>query len=193
MEKKIIVDSDGVIRDFVGACEKRYNRKFDWSGQRDVREHLGFTDLQWKEELENFKFWAEMKPTKEAKPLLDLLKSLFRLDQIYIVTSAQQTPCAISGCAAWYKKYLPRFQDRIIYCKDKHLLANLNTILIDDFQKICSSFMRAGGWALLFPRPWNNLSGVANPLQKVKIELELILKINKEPKDAEEGILTLSS
>ena len=52
MAKKIFLDSDGVIRDFVKACEKRYKRTFSWEGQRDVREHLGFTDIQWKEELE---------------------------------------------------------------------------------------------------------------------------------------------
>lgn len=193
MEKKIFIDSDGVLRDFVGACEKRYKRQFNFSENKNIQELLGFDGEQWESELDNFKFWADMKPTVDAKDLMKLLKTYFYAEQIYIITSAQQTPCAISGCTSWYKKYLPSFKDRIIYAKDKSLFAKPNHILIDDFQKEYSNFSKAGGWAILFPRPWNMYKMTVHPLAKVQVELELILYSNREIDDGEERILTLSS
>lgn len=191
---KIFIDSDGVIRDFVGTCEKRYQRTFNWTNQTDVRDILGFSRKDWGKELDSLS-WDKMTPTEEAFDLFQLLKKYFEFSQVFIVTSVPLSRSCLGKCADWYLTYLPEYvkSNKVIFCPDKSLLASRFSILLDDHEKTCRRFSRAGGWSILFPRPWNSLGKIYNPLGYIDYELKKILNKSLEETDGEIGVPTFST
>ena len=177
MAKKILIDTDGVLRDFVGSCEEKYQTKLDFAQSRSMRKLLGKTSEQIVNDLDDARFWMEMKVTKEADPIIHMAEKHFKKEDIYIVSASYQTPKILAGCIWWYKKHFPDFYDRkkIIFINEKHLLANLRTILLDDHAETCKAFSSRSGWTILFPRPWNIAYQTLYPVDRVENELTMIL------------------
>ena len=177
MAKKILIDTDGVLRDFVSGCEEKYECKFDFSTTRSVQKLLGKTHDDFIKELDDCRFWMEMKVTKEASAIIKMCQRYFDKKDIYIVSASYQTPKILAGCIWWYKQHFPSFyiNKKIIFINEKHLLANLNTILLDDHNDACKAFSNRSGWTILMPRPWNSAYQTLYPVDRVENELTMIL------------------
>ena len=97
-------------------------------------------------------FWRDLQPYPTA---LNFVKCLERgLYDIYLMTAHADPDCAAAK-VAWIEEHLPKYWDRVLIGHPKHLAANPQATLIDDCTKNCEDFTRAGGTAILCPRPWN--------------------------------------
>lgn len=110
-------------------------------------------------------FWANLDWTAEGKLLLaNLRDAVVSDDRILIVSS----PCDTEGCCdgkrEWVRRELgPEWVKRLVLTQSKHLLASPTKLLIDDHGDNCSKFTRAGGHAILVPRPWNQAKPLCEP------------------------------
>jgi hypothetical protein len=176
--------------------ERKCNREFDFSIEKSIQALLGMSNEEFEAELDCFSFWASLLPTTDAKQIFEIVNRYFQRENVYLISSSQQTPNAMCGCLAWYKKYTPVFyrEGRIIFCKNKFLLSDPGKILIDDHLKTCQAFGSKGGWTVLMSRPWNIYNKVVNPLEKLDLELKMILHIHEEEAlDGQERIPTTSA
>lgn len=152
---RLFLDLDGVIVDFAQGCIDWYNLDCNvkdftkWS--KIFKYFTGYEKDFW-EGLTD-KFWVELKFTKEAKEILELLKDV----KPCILTSPGHT--GAGGKQQWIRKNLPDyFKDgRYLIGPAKHYLATSDSLLIDDSQENCRKFEEAGGYSILIPRPWNDL------------------------------------
>jgi 5'(3')-deoxyribonucleotidase len=174
MVQKILLDTDGVLRDFIGALGTKYNTVFDWSSKKSAIEQAGISSLSLREEMDSFYFWKDMPVTPYAEQILQIVREYFRDEQIWLVSSSYLFPNCVSGCFCWYEKHFPKFlaQGRVILIQDKSLLANINTVLIDDHRKVISNFRKGGGWGVLCPQPWN---GQTFSIYHISNQLELVM------------------
>ncbi len=71
------------------------------------------------------------------------------------------------------------FRDWIFCPKDKHLLCKgRQSILIDDNDKNCRDWELAGGYAILFPQPWNaNRDYCDDPMGHVRLRMKYFEEI----------------
>ena len=152
------LDMDGVLVDFVGGIESRFGVNLQaWpDGFYDIREVVQCR-LNRKVTPRDFwalghAFWANLHPTRECKPLIDALEGC----ETYLLTSPTLEPECASGKMAWIKYHLPQFMRKVIITPQKHLLANSNSVLIDDSDANCQKFISHGGIAICLSRPWNN-------------------------------------
>jgi len=189
MAKKILIDTDGVLRDFVGSCEEKYQTTLDFTVSKSVQKLLGKTHDDFIKDLDDCRFWMDMKVTKEAQPIIHMCQKYFKESDIYLISASYQTPRILAGCIWWYKKYFPDFYTRkkIVFCNEKHLLANIGTILLDDHDETCKAFSNRGGWTILMPRPWNHAYRTLFPVSRVEDELTMILNV-KEVADGQERV-----
>ncbi len=112
--------------------------------------------------------------------VFQILKDFNLYDKTILCTKGVFRPQAHSGRLRWIRNYCPDFYQRkaFISIQDKSLLAKKDKILIDDYDKNCSKFMKAGGWAICFMADWNPLSR-GNPIETLKMDLERILIYGK--------------
>lgn len=195
MEKTLLIDTDGVIRDFVGGMEERCKRQFDFSTEKSIQALMAWTNEEFEAQLDCFQFWAELKPTEDAKQILEIAHKYFKKEKIFLISSSQQTPNAMCGCLAWYKKYTPVFyrEKRIIFAHDKSLVSSPDKVLLDDHYKTCRAFGARGGWTVLMPRPWNMYSKVVDPLGKTELEIRMILHhYEEDPVNGQERVSSIS-
>jgi len=83
-------------------------------------------------------------------------------------------PESYTGKALWVQKHLPEYSKRLIVTPvPKSEFAHRDILLIDDKDENVEGFVKAGGNAILVPRPWNELHGWAGETyQVVKNSLE---------------------
>lgn len=162
---QIYLDMDGVLTDLA-------THIFQWHGvpypnpwpkmEYNIAEVMG-KDC-W--DLPTF-FWSTMPKTKEFDAILRLLRN----NKITICTCPTDHHSA-SGKLTWLKRNYPEGYDDFIICRDKSHLASRNVLLIDDCDEKVIKFRKAGGRAILFPRPWNSGYGITDPITKVKEQLK---------------------
>jgi 5'(3')-deoxyribonucleotidase len=152
----IYVDMDGVLCDFAGAALHVHGRPEimdNWPPLAwDMHALIGCTEAEFwhKIDARGFAFWANLKPYQWFVDLLGIIAEPF-----VISTSPSHSHHSSSGKVAWVQMHLgAKFRDYMIGCH-KHLLANRDSILIDDNDANCEKFERHGGRAILFPQPWN--------------------------------------
>ncbi len=71
----------------------------------------------------------------------------------YICTTPRFSKSCLAGKYGWLKHHLGKFD--LIMARDKFRLAHQNALLIDDNDRNCTKFHKAGGQTILFPQPWN--------------------------------------
>lgn len=155
----LIMDLDGVFADFTSAAcavhdkyatnTSKWNFFLDWKITVDQ-----FWD---KIHAEGDNFYGEMVlPYPWAK---ELLLEVQKTDEYIIMTSPSSNPYGYSGKKIWIDKYLqPLVLDpiRLVVGSEKHLLANPNICLVDDYDENIKSFHEAGGFTVTFPQLWNS-------------------------------------
>jgi len=110
------------------------------------------------------KQWALM-PLSDFFPwLLKTCAHLVGRKNIYIVTASidipTQAPDYMVGKLEWIYAHFPLWMhQQYVITRHKYLLAQPDTLLIDDHPGHIDAFIKSGGQGLLVPRPWNVHAG----------------------------------
>jgi len=100
-------------------------------------------------------FWANLPRTPEFDKYINMLDKWNPI----ICTSPTKFEGCTEGKIKWIEWNLPRYwaRGRFIITPKKHLIAQPDTLLIDDYDQNCVEWERAGGVSILVPRPWNGM------------------------------------
>lgn len=160
--RRLFLDMDGVITDFMGAAMKHYNIPQDtvftkgvWDTTPKMAEIKGITVNQFWRGL-TVDFWAKMPRTQFAGLMLQITKEYFGTNVCLLTSPADEI--SAHGKMLWIKEYLPEFYRDGRFClnRNKRFLASKDALLIDDRDKNIDEFRGAGGKAILYPTPFNS-------------------------------------
>jgi 5'(3')-deoxyribonucleotidase len=172
---KIFLDLDGVVVNFVGPAMAYNGAWVDESNFPDgcgwdvvkavniIRSEKGLPELDKRVFWNSFgyDFWRNLPLYPGAKAFVQALRAH---GEVYFATS----PTLSSSCVAAKFDHIchefPELKRKIIISADKSVLANGNSLLIDDRDRNCEKFREAGGEAILVPRPWNDKGYHPDPL-----------------------------
>lgn len=156
-----LLDMDGVLCDFVGAMCKAHDKEDPF--KRAI--NLGKYDMakMWKMEEKTFwkpanfvDFWASMDKMSDAGDLVKFVENKFGKENVAILTAPSEHSNSIIGKMKWIANNYPQFKRRVILTPAKDFLAHHGNVLIDDRDENVDNFKKAGGRAVLMPRPWNS-------------------------------------
>lgn len=166
MEKpKILLDMDGVLSDFFTSAVKNLNQA---TGKNiTIPEYVSYNtfDMEkiWGISVEDFwkfadnseTFWEDISPYPWYKEIYSYLTNF---GEVTLATSPapHNVSCATQK-AKWVKKYLGLDNHSMMIGSRKYLMANPNTILVDDYHKNIEKFSNAGGKTCLIRSNWNTL------------------------------------
>jgi hypothetical protein len=158
MRVTIFFDLDGVLCDFVSGALAVHNATLaiedaDWGFPSKIG-FSGVDDPKFWAPL-GFDFWAGLAPYPDGFCLLRAAERLVGKDRIGLLTSPCETAGCVDGKRAWVAKHLPEYTRRLFVGAAKELFAGPNKVLVDDSDVNCEKFMKAGGFVLTPPRPWN--------------------------------------
>lgn len=172
---RIYIDLDGVLSDFVGGVLNLFHKSLDtWPpGEYRIWKAIGLKNDNefWKEvDRLGHDFWASLEPYPWRDKLFDACEAIADTG---ILTSPSLDSASASGKQEWIQNWKGReFRDFGI-CPGKDLFAHAGAVLIDDSDKNCEDFTKAGGRSILFPRRWNSdFKYEAQALEMVLTELE---------------------
>lgn len=153
----IVLDMDGVIADFEGGLRNWYKTDAATPHSWEINyAQYGMTKETFWDGLTH-RFWATLPRTEFFEMVLQTIQPL---PWILATQNPSHTNTVevFSGKAEWIKYNLPRIwkEKRFFIGPDKSFLAAPNRILIDDHEEgNCARWRKAGGPAIVFPRPWN--------------------------------------
>lgn len=108
--------------------------------------------------------WYNVPPGVDFRAILDWAKNYVGWENTFIVTSPTLCPHSASGKMQWIQRDLPPVLHRnFAITSQKHLLANANTLLLDDNEENVKRFNAHGGHGVLMPRPWNSATELRLP------------------------------
>jgi 5'(3')-deoxyribonucleotidase len=163
MPRRGLLDMDGVIVDFIAGVSDLHGRPNPY---QDPATHGKVTFEFWglsREECwgpvdaAGADFWAALPKTPEADRIVNLAIRRFGLENVGILSNPAFGRGCIQGKMEWLNRYYPDLVDNAVFTAAKHLMAAPGNILIDDQDGNVDSFIKAGGEAVLVPRPWNTL------------------------------------
>lgn len=172
---KLFLDLDGVVvnlqlplMELWGAkidSEDEYPAGFHWDIQGAINfvrqcrglDVLPHTAAQFWNTMSR-EWWSRLLPYPEAIDFVRWLES--GPFDICLATATVNSESAAAK-VDWIHQWLPEYDQKSFIGYPKHLLAGPDSILIDDRDKNCDEFIRAGGRAILVPRAWNK--GYYNP------------------------------
>ena len=175
MIKRIYLDMDGVIADFVDAAAQLWGKRAEhliWpQGEWSIHVPLGLENVgeMWKKvDRAGVGFWSSLAPYPWRDKLWRLCESV--ADTV-ICTSPSNRAESSAGKVCWLQNWKGQsFRSYILIPKRKYLLSFPGTVLIDDNEKNIEEFEMKGegGKGILFPRPWNRLHAEAgSPIKYV--------------------------
>ena len=159
-DKIIFLDMDGVLVDFMTGALKLFDRVDlleDWpEGCESVYKALGILSSEFWDKVHNEgpDFWANLEPYPWFQYLMHGASCH---GEVFLLTSPSRHPSCVAGKKMWINKWLKPNYRNYIFCpgEHKHLMADSNRILIDDFESTCNAFGQSGGTFFIFGRPWN--------------------------------------
>lgn len=177
---KCFLDLDGVLVNFVGGACKFHGKPNPYDrpeshGQWDCVELMGMRQYDFWHGLD-YHFWKGLEWLPDGRRILDVVESVFGVENVCLLSS----PCDTFGCAdgkrAWVQDNIPRYSRKLILGSAKEFMAGPGKILIDDYPDNIIKFSQHGGETLLVPRPWNHLHK-QNTLDEVDFRLSLLRPI----------------
>ena len=186
MNRRIFLDMDGVLVDFVGGALKIHG----WTqgqlqsamvlGEWDLTKPMGLTqDEFWKPIHEaGEQFWIDLRPLPWITEMIGLAVSL---GDCWIVTAPTRSPSSYSGKVKWLQNWFGHNMIRVILTSQKHFLAQKDTLLIDDRTETVQRFVKAGGRGVVFPTLHNRLYYCADD------PVTYLVDLLKESKDVPVG------
>ena len=171
MIKTVFLDMDGVITNFNKAVCAEFDLPYP------PQTYCFFPEIR-KEvnEFCNISFWRNLEWMDDGREILRAIMGTLGLEKVYFLTGMMPNAGSGTGKLLWIHDNLPIYSDRVILhtlevCKSS--LAKPDTLLIDDKDENVEEFAKAGGKAILVPRPWNKLHKQMNETyQVVKNSLE---------------------
>jgi 5'(3')-deoxyribonucleotidase len=179
---KIFIDMDDVLNHFTmyalnhlgcnvsdGEYEK-YKPEWGWDIvraaneiEKDLPYHHGTLcpEVFWS----NFdrEFWASAPVSMDGLLVLAASINAVGRENVFILSRPTGDEACREGKHDWVHNKMPKcLHDKLILANDKTACASPTSLLIDDNEKNCEDFKRAGGFAVLYPRPWNSLGGLAD-------------------------------
>jgi len=156
-----LLDLDDVLADFMGAALRCHG--WTWEEFEEVRKP-GTWDMTGPMRLsheafwepirtEGEDFWANLDPLPWFDAVIKLVESVCK--EWYIVSSPPNYLGARSGKEKWLRKAFGNDFDRYLLTPHKHLLANPQTVLIDDKEDNLFRFITSGGGGIIFPTRGN--------------------------------------
>lgn len=166
---RLLLDMDEVLVDFVSGALATHNvtreayESEHLKGAWDITPTIGriLGRLDWT--LDDFwepihdagpEFWLCLQPFPWFTEIIGWAEK-FR--EWYIVTSPSRNPNSVAGKVAWLQSNFGGKFNRYVITRHKHLLANKDSILVDDRESTVSKFCQYGGKAILFPTNHNSL------------------------------------
>lgn len=161
--KKIFCDMDGVISDFTAGWCKAFGVEFSnenysfpiglWDYTKWMEQNLGITWDQVADICSDEGYWQNLPLLPNAIEFYSTLR--IGVELVFLTTPTGDFYSNLAGKRRWLDKY--GFKENMIVTSDsKGQYAASDTILIDDKDKNVQDFIKAGGRAILIPRPWNN-------------------------------------
>ena len=173
----ILLDSDGVIADFVRAALRLHGSALTPADLTSyhLEPQMGITPTEFWRGINGAgpEFWANLEPYPWFSQLYNGLKAI---DRVMIVSRPGWSWQSYAGKKMWFDRMFgERFRD-ICLIKDKDLLARPTRVLVDDAPQNIASFLAADGEACLFPQPWNgspepDAAAIDDVLQRVARKL----------------------
>lgn len=176
---KIFCDLDSVLCSFSEGCRKIFSHyPEEHLPLNDIIAHLEVSTKEFWDTIDSYKedFWCGLEPEEWAEELVEIIK--FYDPNFIVLTSPSRSHFAASGKVLWLQKFFKskKFSNYIITpAKNKQLLANKKSVLIDDNDKNCEQFRSRLGYTVLFPRIWNKNHELENEkIEHTKKQLQLI-------------------
>lgn len=100
--------------------------------------------------------WASAPRSPEYWNLLSAAITLVGSANVGILTRAINCPQCWSGKFRWFDMHLPDMVRKNIHVtQNKTQFAEPGVLLVDDSERQCNEFRKAGGCSILVSRPWN--------------------------------------
>jgi 5'(3')-deoxyribonucleotidase len=115
------------------------------------------------------KFWRNLPPiTAGVEAFKYLNKPYHQAAEVLVLTSPGHYPVSASAKLDWCEEHLGIDGHKMVITTRKELLAQDETLLIDDSPEQCEAFCKAGGRALLVAQPWSFEHAGVNALSYLK-------------------------
>jgi hypothetical protein len=177
---------DGVLVDFVAGMVKAHGlaaNPYDdpqWAGEYSLVKSMGIKNLSALWKPAGHAFWAALAPTAECGAIIETVERFFGVENICLLSSPSMSFGSASGKVAWIKNNLPNYQRRFLIGPPKQFCAHADAVLIDDADSNVDAFREAGGYAVLYPQPWNSRHGESGYRVEVMAQ-ELMALLAPEP------------
>ncbi len=147
--KRIAVDMDEVIADFVPKHLELFNRRYsenvrveDIQGKL-LRDHRPERHDEIQRLIHDPTFFRDLEPMKDSQRVLEALTKRF---EIFITTAAMEVPTSFTAKYEWLKEFFPFINElNYVFCGDKSII--LADYLIDDSVR---HFARFAGRGILY-------------------------------------------
>lgn len=149
----VVLDLDGVLADFTGACCKLFDKPNDVDKWDFFKEWGLSAEEFWKTvHGQGPHFYRDLvDPIPGLNEVTEAAETLG--DRVVIMTSPSDHPNSYYGKKEWCDLYFPGTE--LIVGSAKELLAGPRSLLIDDNERNVEKFREHGGHAVLHPQPWN--------------------------------------
>jgi 5'(3')-deoxyribonucleotidase len=178
---RIFLDVDGVLADFDTSALKAMEITRE---QMDERVPLGqwnvnegtMSDTEfWKRVDKIPDFWHTLGKYPDADEIVDVCEYYFP-NEVVLLTTPPTNPYSYFGKAHWIKANFPHLYRSMFIGPNKFKLAHPGAVLVDDAEKNCDKFERAGGKVVLVPTRGNRLHPLEkNRVKEIKRQIEEIL------------------
>ena len=161
MDLRIYFDLDGVCCDFVRRALSIHGKDADLVFRNWKKHHLGvfevynvismskdeFWDKVWETGSD---FWISIPEYPWFREMIDCVVP----KRVYFSTATGR-PEGAYGKIVWIKERMGNSFNKFMISRHKYLLANDQSVLIDDREENVYTFRKHGGRAILFPQLWN--------------------------------------
>ena len=152
----VMCDMDGVLADLITAMCRVHDKdpaSVDLYGLMDV---WSMTESElWDPIDSDEEFWCNIEPYPWFDVLVEMLR---KVAPITIATYPRNHWACAHGKLGWLKKHFGEDFDSYMIGRRKDLMGyNPRHLLVDDHEDNVHAFRKAGGQAILFPAPWNDL------------------------------------
>lgn len=161
-DKVIYLDMDGVLCDFMEGFINVHERddliepyhRGEWPMTWDFGGEFG-EEKDWWDKIDAMGefFWENLNAYQWVNRLI--MEIGMTGIPWYICTTPRLKKSCLAGKLTWLNHFLGEGIFNMIQIKDKYRLAHKDALLIDDNDRNCNKFHKAGGQTCLFPQTWN--------------------------------------
>lgn len=162
MNNTILIDTDGILTDFVSSAYHFFNKDVPDDIPYAIWDDLGMLKEDFWSAISGRDFWLQMETYETADRLItEIMRHFGDTEHIVLCSSPHNHHEVFLGRSVWLQKTASfnsqLFEQHIgvALVTSKNLLATDSSILIDDFDINVEAF--GGKGAILYPRPWNSM------------------------------------